>query len=131
MIDGYKDNTENSLTAEVREHTPSDFSRSTILSFKSIENKNDVYKKLCRSFRKHAMKIINFKKKKMKLLTKEQQQSYQMRKSVIFVKKNLNINMWKMKNIVKIEIIVIIQGNIEVLRIAYIIPNVGCLEKFL
>ena len=28
-------------------------------------------------FREHAMKIINFKKKKMKLLTKEQQQSYE------------------------------------------------------
>ena len=26
---------------------------------------------------KHAMKIINFKKKKMKLLTKEQQESYE------------------------------------------------------
>ena len=35
-------------------------------------------------------------------------------KIVIFVKKNLKIN------IVKSEIIVIIQGNIEVLRIAYV-----------
>ena len=29
--------------------------------------------------------------------------------------------MWKIKNIVRLEIIVIIQGNIEVLRIAYVI----------
>ena len=32
------------------------------------------------------MKIINFKKKKMRLLTKEQQESYEMQKSIIFVK---------------------------------------------
>ena len=44
-----------------------------------------------------------------------------MQKSVIFVKKNLKVNMWQIKNIVKLEIIVIIQGNIEVLRIAYVI----------
>ena len=42
-----------------------------------------------------------------------------MQKSSIFVKKNLKINMWKIKNIVKIEIIAIIQGNIVVLCIAY------------
>ena len=40
------------------------------------------------------MKIINFKKKQMKLLTKEQQESYEnahmkMQKSVIFLEENL------------------------------------------
>ena len=56
---------------------------STISSFKSIGNKHDVYrdkdcmKKFCELLRKHAMKIINFKKKKMKLLTKEQQESHE------------------------------------------------------
>ena len=54
---------------------------SKVSSFKSIENKHDVYigkdcmEKFCPSLREHAMKIINFKKKKMKLLTKEQQES--------------------------------------------------------
>ena len=33
-------------------------------------------KKFCEYLRDHKMKIINFKKKKMKLLTKEQQKSY-------------------------------------------------------
>ena len=49
----------------------------TISSYKSIENKHDVYrgedcmKKFSEFLREHAMKIINFKqKKKMKLLTK-------------------------------------------------------------
>ena len=34
-------------------------------------------KKFCESLREHAMKITNFKKKKMKLLTKEVQESYE------------------------------------------------------
>ena len=56
---------------------------STISSFRSIENKHDVYrgkncmKKYCESLREQAIKIVNFKKKKMKLLTKEQQESYE------------------------------------------------------
>ena len=56
---------------------------STTSSFRSIENKHDVYRikncmiKFCEFLREHAMKIINFEKKKMKLLIKEQQESYE------------------------------------------------------
>ena len=53
------------------------------------------------------------------------------KKSVIFMEKNLKTNLCKIKNIVKVEIIVIIHGNIEVLRIAYIIGNKVHLKKFL
>ena len=48
-------------------------------------------KKFCELLREHAMKIINFKKKKNKLLAKEQEESYE-NEFVIFVKKNLNPN---------------------------------------
>ena len=50
---------------------------SAIFSFRSTENKHDVYrgkdcmKKFCEFLSEHTMKIINFKKKKMKLLTKK------------------------------------------------------------
>ena len=44
-----------------------------------------------------------------------------MQASVIFVNKNVKINKSKIKNIVKLEIIVVIQGNIEVLRIVCLI----------
>ena len=60
---------------------PSEFSLSTISSFKSIENSYDVYrdkycmKKFCESLTEDPVEIINFKKKRMKLLTKEQQES--------------------------------------------------------
>ena len=42
-IDGCKNNPENSFTTKVSEHIPSGFSMSTISSFKSVENKHDVY----------------------------------------------------------------------------------------
>ena len=54
---------------------------STISSLRSIENKHNVdrdkdcMEKFCEFLREHAMKTNNFKKKKMKLLTKEQQES--------------------------------------------------------
>ena len=77
-IDGCKNNSE----IKVSEHILSGFSMSTISSFKTIENKHDVYrgkdcmKKFCESLREHSIKMINFKTEKMKLLTKEQQESY-------------------------------------------------------
>ena len=94
---------------------------STIPSFKRIQNKSDVYrgkncmKKFCESLKEHAMKIINFKKVKMKFLTKEQQIS------VIFAKKNFKINMRKRKKYHKVRIVAIIQWKIEILLIAYVI----------
>ena len=66
--------------------------------FRSIENKYGVYrgkgcmKKFCGYLREHVMKKINFKMKKNKLLTKEQQESYENAKIVIFSKKNLKVN---------------------------------------
>ena len=56
---------------------------SAISSFRSIENKHyvrggkDCIKKFCEYLRECAIKLINFKKKKGKLLTKEQQESYE------------------------------------------------------
>ena len=79
-------------------------------------------KKFCGSLREHAMKIINFKKKKMKLLTKELQESYENAKICYICKGKFETKKKKDKKIiVKLEIIDIIQGNIEVLCIAYVI----------
>ena len=69
-------------TTKVSEPIPSGFSISTISSFKDIENKHDVYKgkdcmkNFCESLREDAMKIMP-KRKNMKLLTNEQQESYE------------------------------------------------------
>ena len=43
-IDGCKNNLENSSTTKVSKHIPSGFSISTISSFRSTENKHDVYR---------------------------------------------------------------------------------------
>ena len=44
-------------------------------------------KNVCQYLREHAMKIINFKNKKMKLLTKEQQESYENAKNCCYIRK--------------------------------------------
>ena len=117
-IDGCKNN---SSTTKLSEHVPSGFSMSTISSFRSIENKHDVYrgngcmKKICDSLREHAMKIINFKKKAIKLLAKEQQESYENARICHICKEKFENKYLRSL----LEIIVIIQENIEVLSKVY------------
>ena len=53
------------------------------------------------------------------------------KKKIIFVSKKFKIDIWKINNVVKLEIIAIIQGNKEVQRISYVIQNVLYLKKFL
>ena len=60
----------------------------------------------------------------MKLLTKEQQESYENGKICYICKEKFENKYLKDKKIVKLEIIVIIQGIMEVLRIAYVIWNI-------
>ena len=90
-----------------------------------------VRKRFSEFFRKHAMKIIDFKNIKMRLLIKEQQESNKNAKICYIYKekfenkylkdcKVINIYIYKYINIVKLEIIVIIRESIEVLRIAYV-----------
>ena len=62
-------------------------------------------KTFCESLREHGIKIILA-------------QFQQMSKYSIFVKKRLKINMLKLKNIVKLEVIVFTQAKLEVLHIA-------------
>ena len=68
QTDGCKNNPENSATTREGEHIRSAFLMSTTSSFKSIEEKHDVYrgkgcmKKFCICLREQAMKTINLKK---------------------------------------------------------------------
>ena len=94
-IDGCKNNLVNLSTTKISRHTSSGFSMSTISSFSSIENKHDVYrgkdfmKKFCNSLKEDAMKIINYKKKKIRLLKKEQLESYENAKICYICKKQI------------------------------------------
>ena len=98
---------------------------STMSSFRSIENKNDVYrgkdwiKKFCESLREHAIKILNFFKNE--IINKRAAGIIWKYKIGYICKEKFKNKYLKEKNIVKLEIIVIIQENIEVLPIAYVI----------
>ena len=65
-------------TTEINKHVPSDYSLVTHCSFDKTKNKLDYYrgkdcmKKFCKDLREHATKIINYEKKKMIPLTKEE-----------------------------------------------------------
>ena len=69
-IDGCKNNPEYSSSTKVSKYIPSSFSTSTISSFRSKENKRNMYSgkdciKIFYEFlREHTMKIISFKKNK-------------------------------------------------------------------
>ena len=56
----------------------------------------------------------------MKILTNEQQELYKSGKICYICKKSLKINVLKTTNILKLEIIVIIQVNTELLNIVYV-----------
>ena len=81
--DGCKNSPENSSSTKVSEHVLSGSSMSAVSSFRSREKKHDIYrgkdcmKKFCEFLREQAMKTNNSIKKKMKLLIKEKQESYE------------------------------------------------------
>ena len=65
-------------------------------------------KKFCKSLRENTMKMNNFKKKNNKVINK-------------WATENVENKYLKDKNFVKLEIIAIIQRNIQVLCIAYVV----------
>ena len=65
----------------------------------------DCMKKFSESLREHPMEIINFKKKKRKLLINDKKKKEK--------KKRKRKNMLKIQSIVKLRIIVTMQGDIE------------------
>ena len=75
-------------------------------------------KKLCKDFRDHAMKIINYKEKEMIPLIDEEMSFIKTKKFVTYVKKNLVLI-----KVIKSEIIVITQENFEELLIVFAIWN--------
>ena len=67
----------------------------------------------------------------MKLLPKEQQESYENVKTCYVFIGKFEDKYAKNMNIINLETIVIIQGNIEVLQIEYLIQSMLHLKKFL
>ena len=114
-------NPEKSSTTKINKHAPSGYSLFTPCSFDTTKNKLDYYrgknclKNFCLDLREHVTKIINYEKKEMVPLTKkEEHKSIISKKFVIYVKKDL-VPTITIKNIIRLEIIVTILENIEVL----------------
>ena len=80
-IDPCKNYSEKSSITKIGENIPFGYSISTIWTFNGRGNKHntckgeDCMKTFCESLRERAMKIINLEKKKMILLTNEEQES--------------------------------------------------------
>ena len=108
-IDECEKNPENLSRTKVSVHFRSGFPMTMVSSFRSIENKHHVYigkdcmKHFCELLRKHAMKITNFKKKIMKLLTKEQQESYENAKICYICKEKFQNEYFKDKKYRKVR----------------------------
>ena len=72
---------------------------------------NISWKTLSQFLNEHAIKIINFKKKKK--VINESKNQIKLKKLVKFVKKNLKTNIWTINNMVTLVITAIIKKNIE------------------
>ena len=77
-----QNNPNESSTTEINKHLPSGYSIFTHCSFDRAKNKlnyfrgKDCMKKFCKDLREHATKMINYEKKKMIPLTKEEKIHY-------------------------------------------------------
>ena len=126
-IDECKNSPENSSTTKVRKYIPLGFLMSTISSFRGIENKHDVYrgedcmKKFYEFLREQAMKIINFKKKKMKLSKKEQHELHKNAKICHICEEKFENKYLNNKKYRKVRDHYHFKGNIEALHMAYLI----------
>ena len=85
-----------SSTTKINQHIPSGYSIYTNCSFDKANNKlsyyrgEDCMKRFCKDLKDHATKIINFKKKTMIPLTKEEDDDYNKENTCYICKKDFN-----------------------------------------
>ena len=89
-------NPEKSSTSKVNKHTPSGYSLFTYCSFDTTEDKLDYYrgedcmKKFCEDLKEHATRIINYEKKEMIPLTKQEKKIHRKQKKCYICKKKFS-----------------------------------------
>ena len=85
-------------TTKINQHIPSGYSIYTNCSFDKSNNKlsyyrgEDCMKRFCKDLKDHATKIIDFKKKTMIPLTKEEEVNYNKENICYICKKEFNTN---------------------------------------
>ena len=88
-------NPNESSTTKRNKHTPSGYSIFTSCSFDESRNKLNYYrgkdcmKKFCKDLKEHATRIMNYEKKKIIPLAKEEKINLMIKKFVIYARKNL------------------------------------------
>ena len=117
-------NPEKSSTTKINKNTPSGYSLFTHCSLDRTKNKLDYYrgkncmKNVCLDLREHATKISNYEKKEMIPLTKKEEKKYNKQEVCYICKKGFSTDI-AIKNIIRLEIIVTILENIEVLLMIF------------
>ena len=130
--DSCQNNPKNPYTEKKAKHTPFGYPLCTNCSFDKTKNTFNYYRgkdcmeRLCKDLRDHAVKRINYEKKKKKMipLTDKENKSYEKQKVCHICKKNLVlIKMMKIHLNCSItsEIIVITPENVEELLIVFTI----------
>ena len=95
-IDTCQNNPDLSSTNKINQHIPSGYSIYTNFSFDKSNNKlsyyrgEDCMKRFCKDLKDHATKIIDFKKKTMIPLTKEEKDNYNKENICYICKKDFN-----------------------------------------
>ena len=95
-IDTCQNNPDLSSTTKINQHIPSGYSIYTNCSFDKSNNKlsyyrgEDCMKRFCKNLKDHATKIIDFKKKTMIPLTKEEEDNYNKENICYICKKDFN-----------------------------------------
>ena len=98
-IDTCYNNPDLSSTTKINQHIPSEYSIYTNCSFDKSNNKlsyyrgEDCMKRFCKDLKDHATKIIDFKKKTMIPLTKEEEDNYNKENTCYICKKDFNNDM--------------------------------------
>ena len=91
-----QNNPELSSTTKINQHIPSEYSIYTNCSFDKANNKlsycrgEDCMKRFCKDLKDHATKIIDFEKKTMIPLTKEENDNYNKENTCYICKKDFN-----------------------------------------
>ena len=88
-------NLNESSTTKINKHTPSGYSIFTSCSFDESKNKLNYYrgkdcmKKFCKDLKEHAARIINYEKKKIISLTKEEKINYNDQQIMLYMQERI------------------------------------------
>ena len=125
-----QNNPDKSYTERKAIHEPCGYSLDLVSSFDVKENKHSFYrgkdciKKFCKELKEICTKIVNYEQKELVPLTDKEKEYYEEQKNATYVKKGFTTTKKKRRfinYIEKLEIIVILQGNLEELPMVSVI----------